>query len=182
MIFCRNCGTEINTSLHNIAPSRLRIHSYICNKCYYTLYRERHLIEKKRYYQKHKEERSAYNKRNREKILEKQRIRQWGYKSKAIKYYSGGTMACANPFGEHKEPYTTLEALSIDHINGGGTQERLRKAYGRSGSFYLWLKKHGYPSGYQILCMNCQFIKRIRNDELRKKTPRAPLKSLTQCL
>jgi hypothetical protein len=73
---------------------------------------------------------------------------------------------CANPFREHPVcvPYTTIEALSIDHINGGGDRER-RLLVGRRGggvNFYWKLKQRGYPKGYQILCMNCQFIKSYR--------------------
>lgn len=54
--------------------------------------------------------------------------------------------------------FEDIRALSIDHINGGGNEERERlKLYGGS-NFYKWLKANNYPSGYRILCMNCQFI------------------------
>lgn len=51
--------------------------------------------------------------------------------------------------------------LSIDHINGGGTQHR--KTISPSGggtAFYLWLVREGFPKGFQTLCMNCQWGKR----------------------
>jgi hypothetical protein len=87
-------------------------------------------------------------------------------KVKVVTHYSNGTMACANPFGEHKRPYTTIEALSIDHIYGKGAKQRKELGWrGKGVSFYLWLIKQGYPKGYQVLCMNCQWIKRSRNDE-----------------
>jgi hypothetical protein len=44
--------------------------------------------------------------------------------------------------------------LTIDHINGGGSQHRKKIGHGH---FYLWLYNHGYPDGYQVLCMNCNF-------------------------
>ena len=84
-------------------------------------------------------------------------------KLKVISHYSNGRMACANPFGEHKEPYTNILALTLDHINGDGSK---RKGYGNS--YYRWLKKNGFPDeGLQVLCMNCQWIKRHKNHELR---------------
>ena len=51
--------------------------------------------------------------------------------------------------------------LSIDHINGGGNQHR-KELFGRTGSshsFYRWLKKNGFPEGFQVLCHNCNFAK-----------------------
>jgi len=30
----------------------------------------------------------------------------------------------------------------------------------RGSRFYYWLRRQGYPEGYQTLCMNCQWIKR----------------------
>jgi len=89
-------------------------------------------------------------------------------KREVISHYSNGSMACANPFGEHKEPYTNILALSIDHIHGGGN--KLRKGYGNS--FYYWLKRNGFPEGFQVLCMNCQWIKRHENNELKESKPR----------
>jgi hypothetical protein len=164
---CRECGVELITS-KNIAPSRLRTYNYICNRCLYVLYREKHLDYKKRYYLKHKQEIRDYQRNNREKLLIGQRKRQHNHKIKVISHYSNGTMECANPFGEHKEPYKTMDALSIDHINGGGTKHRLNRMYGHSGSYY-WYIKNNYPEGFQVLCMNCQFIKRIKNNELKRK-------------
>jgi hypothetical protein len=65
-----------------------------------------------------------------------------------LSYYSGGP-----PFCECcKEK--RMEFLSIDHINGGGTKHRkeIRKKY---LSIYHCLADYGYPSGYRVLCQNC---------------------------
>lgn len=72
-------------------------------------------------------------------------------KHETIEEY-GGKCACC---GE-----TTLEFLTIDHIDETGSVER--KEVGRSGgyNFYYWLKKQGYPKdNYQVLCFNCNFAK-----------------------
>jgi len=46
----------------------------------------------------------------------------------------------------------------IDHISGGGRQERIRAGFG----VRLWrlLKKGGFPPGYQVLCANCNQARR----------------------
>lgn len=47
---------------------------------------------------------------------------------------------------------TALEFLAIDHINGGGN--RHRRKLGRS-NIYGWLIRNKYPSGFRVLCHNC---------------------------
>lgn len=63
----------------------------------------------------------------------------------AIKAY-GGKCACC--------PVDDPAILVIDHVNGGGVAHR--RELKRAGSkFCLWLRQHGYPSGYRVLCHNC---------------------------
>jgi hypothetical protein len=48
--------------------------------------------------------------------------------------------------------------LAIDHVNGGGN--RHRKEIGGGGHvMWRWLRKSGYPEGFQILCHNCNQAK-----------------------
>lgn len=49
--------------------------------------------------------------------------------------------------------------LSIDHVNNDGTEHR-QSFQSHGTGLYRWLKHHGYPEGFQILCMNCNFGKR----------------------
>jgi hypothetical protein len=71
-----------------------------------------------------------------------------------LQVYSKGTMRCK------KCGFDNLNALSIDHIKGGGS--RHRKKLNTSGiGFYRWLRDNKYPSGFQVLCMNCQWLKRM---------------------
>jgi hypothetical protein len=50
--------------------------------------------------------------------------------------------------------------LSIDHVNNDGAQMRRNGEHGRSGTaFYQWLRKSGFPAGFQVLCMNCNIGK-----------------------
>ena len=79
-------------------------------------------------------------------------------KTQVFAHYSNGKVCCALCGNDN------IFCLSIDHINGLGKQNR--KALHRSGcAFYYWLKKQGYPEGYQVLCMNCQFIKKYERRE-----------------
>ena len=50
--------------------------------------------------------------------------------------------------------------LSIDHINNDGAEMRRQKLYSGNGTgFYQWLRKSKFPTGFQVLCMNCQIGK-----------------------
>lgn len=69
-----------------------------------------------------------------------------------LTHYGNGKCACVG-CGESRSA-----CLSIDHIDGGGNQQRKRGE--RAGyHLYLLLKRNGFPRGYQTLCMNCQFVK-----------------------
>ncbi|GAG27721.1 unnamed protein product, partial [marine sediment metagenome] len=69
----------------------------------------------------------------------------------------GNKCACC---GEEQELF-----LSIDHIDGGGTQHRKEISGGKGGHhFYLWLKEEEYPPGFQTLCCNCNWGKYRNNN------------------
>lgn len=65
-------------------------------------------------------------------------------------HYSDGQLCC-KCCGE-----TIYEFLSLDHIDGGGTQHRKSL-----GSKYIIseLISLGMPVGYQVLCHNCNMAK-----------------------
>ena len=66
----------------------------------------------------------------------------------AIIAYGGYRCACC---GETERFFLTL-----DHINNDGGKFRKETGFLHHGAkFYKWLKDHGYPSGYQVLCSNC---------------------------
>lgn len=50
--------------------------------------------------------------------------------------------------------------LSIDHIDNDGAEMRASGVHGGGGSqFYQWLRKNGFPTGFQVLCLNCNIGK-----------------------
>ncbi len=59
--------------------------------------------------------------------------------------------------------FSDIRALSIDHVKGNGT--RHRKEIG-AVDFYQWIKKNNFPKGFQVLCFNCQWIKKVENNEV----------------
>lgn len=65
--------------------------------------------------------------------------------------YSGNPPKCACC---NEEEYVFLQ---LDHINGGGTNERIK--YGAGVGLFCWLRKKKFPKGYQILCANCNYAK-----------------------
>lgn len=74
-------------------------------------------------------------------------------------YSKNGSCTCVRcGFGD-------VRALSLDHIEGNGHYLRSKGKEPRGSTFYKWIKENGFPTKYQTLCMNCQFIKRSEKGE-----------------
>jgi hypothetical protein len=98
--------------------------------------------------------------------MEKARLRHKLLKHEALLYYSyNNIIRCVNPFFLHKEDIIDEDLLQIDHINGGGNREQ----YNDRIHPYNMLKRENYPLGFQVLCANCNFKKRITNKEQKRK-------------
>jgi len=93
--------------------------------------------------------------RHRERCRASERRYGENLKNVVLGHYGNGRVACVT-CGEDRLP-----CLSIDHVNGGGIQHRKKINNSGGRAFYSWLKVNGFPSGYQTLCMNCQFIKKF---------------------
>lgn len=68
--------------------------------------------------------------------------------------------------------FADKRALQIDHVNGRGADDReYARLLGTSFIQYLLneLKKEENKIKYQILCANCNWIKRCENGEVRKR-------------
>ena len=81
----------------------------------------------------------------------RQRANKRRQKVEMLTHYSGGIPKCAC-CGE-----TLIEFLTIDHIQG-------RKAFGHpralcGEALHRWIRKNEYPSGFQVLCWNCNAAK-----------------------
>lgn len=111
------------------------------------------------YKEKRKKQNKIYRKRNKKDFNASQKKAYDSVRIEMITHYSKGTMECAC-CGE-----TGIVFLSLDHIHGNGAAER-RKIEKETGyriggnTMPYYLKKKGWPKGYQILCYNCNFAKR----------------------
>lgn len=113
-----------------------------CNSLATMESRARHL-EKSRAYQ------AAWREENREELRARARAKQLALKTGTMNAYGGHCACCGEPH---------VAFLSIDHINNDGAARR-REGQGHGRNFYKWLRDHDYPTGYQVLCFNCNFAK-----------------------
>jgi len=108
---------------------------------------------------------------------EARKAKRGSYATERDRYHDTHLVACRESYYRAKEKvfthygktcvecgYADMRALSIDHVDSGGSAHR-RALKGQN--FYRWLVREGYPSGFQTLCMNCQFIKRHAQHEFK---------------
>lgn len=78
-------------------------------------------------------------------------------KYEVMHHYSNGKMCCNN-CGIDVYPL-----LTVDHVNNDGAKHRREITKGRSVSsaLYQWLRSNNYPTGFQVLCQNCNYFKDI---------------------
>ncbi len=85
--------------------------------------------------------------------LDKRRKRRQKIREIVFRHYGGFNCKCC---GESQQLM-----LAIDHIHNNGNEHRKQIGH-RSHCFYMWLYRHNFPEGYQILCHNCNYA-RFRN-------------------
>lgn len=68
--------------------------------------------------------------------------------------------------------FSDLRALQIDHTNGGGSLHRKKQGI-YSTSLYSRIIKYG-SGGFQVLCANCNIIKKIEEEEMTAKIVEIP--------
>lgn len=118
---------------------------------------------------KQQERHRIYYKENRAKLLKDASENRQVYKKEALLIYGNGKIACVEC------GFSDIRALTIDHIDGGGSHHFKKIGYSK---LYRWLKQQGYPSGYQTLCMNCQYLKREKNKEYGKTVKKENIECL----
>lgn len=65
--------------------------------------------------------------------------------------YGGPQCACCNE--------NEIRFLEMDHVNNDGATHRRKIKETGSAWIYYWLKRNGYPEGFQVLCANCNMGK-----------------------
>lgn len=167
---CSECNKSKPVDDFVFIKSRNR-HMHYCRDCKnaklraYRAASERHKAYQQEYQQgeKYKETVSKWRRSERGRKLHRERMRKRrvAIKEEVMRHYGDGKLECC------RCGFSDIRALSVDHIDGSGSKHR--KELGSSIKFYPWLQRNGYPDGFQVLCMNCQFIKRAENHE---STPR----------
>lgn len=123
---------------------------------YYQTHKEQAQVYRRAYYQANKERHRQLNKAwyqaNMGKVQRDNHAsylkRKESLTTEVFQAYGGPICVCC---GENH-----IEFLTIDHIGGGGSIHR-RQINKRGIYVYAWLKKHSYPDGFRVLCMNCNF-------------------------
>lgn len=101
-------------------------------------------IAAKKWAAKHPEERREITARHRESL-----------RNKVYDHYGRECKKC----GERIQDF-----LTIDHANGGGNAHRKQI----SRMIFRWLIKHNFPSGFRVLCANCNaggYLKKLKNPD-----------------
>jgi hypothetical protein len=109
---------------------------------------------KKEYHKKHYES-------NKEDSLQKMHNYLSNRRREVLYWYSNGEMKCSR-CGE-----THIEFLAVDHIHNNGRKERKENP----GNAINYIIRNNFPDEYQVLCHNCNFIKRA--EVTTRKTPSA---------
>lgn len=102
------------------------------------------------YYVKNKEKWQTVYKETPEHHRERNKRLQHTQKLLVLTHYSKGTPKCAWCGIED------FDVLTLDHINGGGTQHRKLNPHS-----YRWAIKENLPEGFQVLCFNCNWKKHV---------------------
>jgi len=110
------------------------------------------------YYLKNKEhikaKRRAYYAANPEKVRDRSGTYRERIRRKVFNFYGWSCAMCG---------FSDERALTLDHVNNDGAAERRSingKNHGQASLIiYRNAIKDGFPSKYQTLCANCQFIK-----------------------
>lgn len=96
-----------------------------------------------------------YYRENRERMRQNQ-ANYWRRRSDAVYCILGNVCK--------KCGFSDRRALQIDHIDGGGKLERKKFSV---GYMYIRILRMRHPEKkYQILCSNCNWIKRVENNEV----------------
>lgn len=100
---------------------------------------------------------TKYREKNRQRIREKARISAKVARELAIQALGRLCVSCG---------FSDVRALQIDHINGGGCKEK--KVIRNNTNYHLMVTESVIKGEgkYQLLCANCNWIKRVENKEI----------------
>ncbi len=154
MITCRVCKQEKERAKGQ--------HSNVCGPCWQEYLRDYRRKNADRLREQDREEYMLKRKDPEWVKSEQRRGREYWHNLRREVFMAYGGFRC-RCCGETEEKF-----LSIDHINNDGAEHRRELGYnsgngkGASSKTLKWLKDNGFPSGFQVLCMNCN-VGKARN-------------------
>lgn len=153
------------------------------NQDYYQKHKDKLIDDAKAYYEKNKERRKLvshdYYMRNRARIIARQKEWEKNNRGKVRAHNKRRRRRikkeifellgnkCANPFNlNHGDFLIDWRCFVIDHINGHGNEER-RKFGTHTDDYFKHIlgELRNGSKDYQLLCSNCNWIKRHTNNE-----------------
>lgn len=143
VVICRHCHED--KPIREFGGRKVTKQGYsTCNTCWNVRMRERRRLTpeplRKTWREWRLKNKDEFNKHRKEEHRQ--------VKLEVLQYYSGGDPHCACCSCD------VIEFLSIDHINGGGNQDR-QKRKRKYQTTYEYLKGEGFPLGFRVLCYNC---------------------------
>ena len=126
--------------------------------------KRRHILEYQRNYNKiNREKRAEQGRRYRERMMEKDPDWRYNHAKRILSWAKNNRKFLINLLGNKcvRCGFNDVRALQIDHINGGGYKELKEKFVGAQ-TMYNYYKNHPEEANekLQILCANCNWIKR----------------------
>lgn len=142
---CPDCGDSL--ILDNASPSIVKVGSGRCSKCAVKYQQQNEKKDKRAYWTQVRKAKVA------------------SLKFEVFSHYCGGIPRCQCPGCD----VVDMCFLQLDHIVSKGRDEAMRFK-----RLYQRLKDTRYPSGFQVLCANCNWAKRTNSQ--------CPLAGLPHCL
>ena len=155
---CKKGHDLVSTNIY-ITPSTGRRKCKICLNTYNQINNERRKEISILWQKSHPKRVAEINKKHRDtdEFRKKHRVRMRVYWKKylprlqkdVLTHYGHGKLACVC-CGE-----PNILFLTIDHVNGRKTEHEKKHWKHRGWMLKQYLRKNGYPEGYQTLCWNC---------------------------
>ena len=135
---------------------------------YYLIHKDKLVQCAKEYYLKNKdrdrvrrrEARTSWRLANPEKAKAQWQRAREKLRLLVLNYYSNNSLSCKGC------GINDVDVLTLDHIANDGAEQRKHLKGADGFNFYRWLKRNGFPKGYQVLCWNCNHkkeLERVRN-------------------
>lgn len=159
---CKKCGVEQPLSQFEMHNKEKGYRRHECRSC--TKARVRNWADKSRAHIK--QYRQDYHQNNRAKIVGK--VNEWvknnpeKRRANALSYYYRLQDAAIMAYGGYKCGWCGIGeplVLCIDHVENNGRAHRREIGSTGGAKLYKWLRDNHYPTGFQVLCMNCNHAK-----------------------